>query len=168
MKDKMGPRVNGQIIAKMVRLIDIDGEVVGVISTQDAIRRAKSHNLDLVEIAPDSDPPVCKIIDYSKYRYELKKRKNDSQKKSKKSTLKEIKFKVNIAPGDFTVKVNKIKQLIKGGDKVKVSLWFKGREIIHKDHGEKLFTDIINALEGEATVESQPKFEGKYGSMILA
>ncbi len=142
--------------------------MVGVVSLRDALSRAGSVNLDLVEISPDAKPPVCKILDFNRFRYEAKKRLNDAKKKQIKIALKEMKFKVNIGPGDFDVKVNKIRKFIQDGNKVKVSLWFKGREIVHRDKGLEVFSRIIESLGEMAKMDQEPKMEGKQIIMILS
>ena len=124
--------------------------------------------MDLVEIAPNSTPPVCKLLDYKRFRYDQKKKKQEAKKKQKKTVVKEMKFKVNIGDGDFDVKLNKIKKFLASQDKVKISLWFKGREIVHKDKGQELFDRIIDNLSGLAKVESPPKTEGKQIIMVVA
>jgi len=130
--------------------------------------RAKSAGLDLVEISPTANPPVCKILDFSRYKYESKKKKQEAKKKQKKTSLKEMKFKVNIGVGDFKVKLDKIKKFLESGDKVKVSLWFKGREIVYKDKGHEVFNNIISELGSTAKLDSEPKMEGKQIIMILS
>lgn len=161
------PRANAQITANNVRLIDDKGEMIGVVSLQDAMTRAKSLGLDLVEIAPMSDPPVCKILDFSRYKYELKKQKQEVKKKQKRTFLKEMKFRTNIDIGDFNVKLNKIKKFLEAGDKVKVSLFFRGREIVHKEKGFELFKRILDELGESVKVDAAPKMEGKQIIMIL-
>ena len=151
-----------------MRLVDENGEMVGVVSLREALSRASSVNLDLVEVSPDAKPPVCKILDFNRFRYESKKRLHDAKKKQVKVSLKEMKFKVNIGPGDFDVKVTKIRKFIESGNKVKVSLWFKGREIVHKDKGMEVFSRIIENLGELAKMEQSPKMEGKQIIMMLS
>lgn len=161
------PRANNQITATNIRLIDNNGEMVGVVSLQEAIAKARSLNLDLVEIAPMSNPPVCKLLDFSRYKYELKKQKQEVKKKQKRTSLKEMKFRVNIDIGDFNVKLNKIQKFLEAGDKVKVSLFFRGREIVHKDKGFELFERILGRLGESVKVDAAPKMEGKQIIMLL-
>lgn len=142
--------------------------MIGVVSLDEAMRQAKEAGLDLVEISPTASPPVCKILDFSRYKYDAKKRMQEAKKKQKKITLKEMKFKVNIGQGDFDVKLNKIRGFLEDGDKVKISLWFKGREIMHREKGDELFAKIITALEGIAKIDSEPKMEGKQIIMMVS
>lgn len=142
--------------------------MIGVVSLDEAMRQAKDAGLDLVEISPTAVPPVCKILDFSRYKYDAKKRVQEAKKKQKKIVLKEMKFKVNIGQGDFDVKLNKIRNFLEEGDKVKISLWFKGREIVHREKGDELFAKIIAALEGIAKIDSDPKMEGKQIIMMVS
>jgi translation initiation factor IF-3 len=142
--------------------------MIGVVSISEALETAKEQGLDLVEISPSAEPPVCKILDFSRYKYDAKKKQQESKKKQKKTALKEMKFKVNIGQGDFDVKVTKIQKFLEEGDKVKVSLWFKGREIVHKDKGMEVFNRITNHLGESAKIDSEPKMEGKQIIMILS
>jgi translation initiation factor IF-3 len=151
-----------------VRLIDSEGGMIGVVSIEEALSKAKSQGLDLVEISPDSSPPVCKILDFSRYKYDAKKKQQEAKKKQKKTALKEIKFKVNIGQGDFNVKVNKIRSFLENKDKVKVSLLFKGREIAHPEKGIELFKKILDSVGELAKVDSEAKMEGKQVMMMLS
>ena len=151
-----------------VRLVDAKGEMIGVISIEEAMKQASAQGLDLVEISPNAEPPVCKILDFSRYKYDSKKRQQEAKKKQKKVSLKEMKFKVNIGQGDFDVKINKIRKFLEAGDKVKVSLWFKGREIVHRDKGHELFQKILESLGEAAKIDAEPKMEGKQIIMILS
>lgn len=162
------PKANRDIKANKVRLIDADGEMVGVVDLAEAMQRAERANLDLVEISPNAEPPVCKILDFNRYKYDAKKRLQEAKKKQVKIAVKEMKFKVNIGTGDFDVKLNKIKKFIEHGDKVKVSLWFRGREIVHKDKGHELFDRILEALGDTIKLDQEPKMEGKQIIMLLS
>jgi translation initiation factor IF-3 len=142
--------------------------MIGVVSIEDAMKQASDQGLDLVEISPSAEPPVCKILDFSRYKYDSKKRQQEAKKKQKKVSLKEMKFKVNIGQGDFDVKINKIKKFLDSGDKVKVSLWFKGREIVHRGKGHELFQKVLESLGEVAKIDSEPKMEGKQIIMILS
>jgi translation initiation factor IF-3 len=142
--------------------------MLGVVSIKEALDSAIKAGLDLVEISPNAEPPVCKILDFSRFKYESKKRIHDSKKKQKTVSLKEMKFKSNISQGDFDVKLRKIKEFLKEGDKVKISLWFKGREIIHNEIGMKLFDRISLELENIAKIDSAPKMEGKQIIMLIS
>lgn len=142
--------------------------MIGVVSIADAMRQASARGLDLVEISPSAEPPVCKILDFSRYKYDSKKRQQEAKKKQKRTSLKEMKFKVNIGQGDFDVKINKIRKFLESGDKVKVSLWFKGREIVHRDKGHELFKKVLESLGEVAKIDAEPKMEGKQIIMILS
>jgi len=161
------PRANREIKSMQVRLIDEDGNMLGVVSIREAIEKAERAGLDLVEISPNAEPPVCKILDFGKYKYETKKRVQDAKKKQKVVILKEMKFKPNIGKGDFDVKIRKIKEFLEEGDKVKISLWFKGREIVHNEIGMRLFERIISSLGDAAKLEFEPKMEGKQIMMVV-
>lgn len=139
----------------------------GIMSTKEALQFAIKSDLDLVEISPNASPPVCRILDFGKFKYQIKRRANEAKKKQKSTSLKEIKFRVNIGPGDFGTKLNKIKSFISQNDKVKVSLWFKGREIAHQNLAHKLFERILNELGDQAKIISSPKIEGKQMIMVL-
>ncbi|HJK87375.1 MAG TPA: translation initiation factor IF-3 [Candidatus Megaira endosymbiont of Hartmannula sinica] len=166
-KNKL-PRINNKITTPKVRLILPNGEMEGVVDIAEALEKAKENSLDLVEISPNTDPVVCKILDFGRYKYDIKKKASLNKKKQKKTSLKEMKFKVNIGQGDFDVKTNRIRKFLEDGDKVKVSLWFKGREIVHKQKGIDLFNNIIVKLGDIARVDQEPKFEGKQIIMILS
>lgn len=140
----------------------------GIVNIRQALDMAERAGLDLVEISPNAAPPVCKILDFGKFKYESKRRLHEARKKQKNIELKEMKFKPNIGQGDFEVKLRKIKEFLKDGDKVKISLWFKGREILHKDIGEKLFERIELELEGLAKIDQRPKLEGKQIIMLIS
>jgi translation initiation factor IF-3 len=167
-KNNNFPKANREIRASQVRLVDEDGNMIGVVSLRDAMAQAEKAGLDLVEISPTAEPPVCRILDFGKYKYEAKKRVHDAKKKQKVIVIKEMKFKPNIGPGDFDTKVRKIKEFLLEGDKVKVSLWFKGREIVHNEVGMELFEKIILGLGEVVKVDSPPKMEGKQIIMILS
>lgn len=149
-------------------MVDNEGTMLGLTSLEKALEKAASAGLDLVEIAPNDQAPICKILDFSRFKYDAKKKKQEAKKKQKKHSLKEIKFKVNIGQGDFDVKLNKIKKFLENGDKVKVSLWFKGREIVHKEKGQEIFDRILEATGDMAKIESEPKMEGKQIIMVLS
>ena len=142
--------------------------MIGVVTLDEALMQSKELGLDLVEISPNAEPPVCKILDFSRYKYDAKKKLQEAKKKQKKTALKEMKFKVNIGQGDFDVKLRKIREFLDEGDKVKISLWFKGREIIHREKGDELFNKIIANLESVAKIDSYPKMEGKQIIMVVS
>jgi len=151
-----------------VRLIDEEGEQVGVVTTEDARERAANAGMDLVEVSPNADPPVCKIIDYGKLKYEQQKKKNEARKKQKVIEVKEIKMRPNIDTHDYDVKMRAIHKFLGEGDKVKVTLRFRGREMAHQELGMKLLDKVRNELEEEAKVEQFPKLEGRQMTMVMA
>jgi len=160
--------VNEQIKAKEVRLIDTDGTQLGIVKTKDALEIAQKKNLDLVNVAPTAKPPVCRIMDFGKYQYEKSKREKEARKKQKTVTLKEIKVRPNIEDNDFNTKVKNGKKFLEKGDKVKVTVMFRGREITHVSNGKELCERMAQELEDYATVEKKPKLEGRNMIMILA
>ncbi len=160
-------RVNRQIRVAKIRLIDQNGEQVGVVSTVEAIRQAEMANLDLVEISPNVDPPVCRIMDYGKYLFERNQRKRATKKKQRLIHVKEVKFRPATDVGDFQVKVRKICSFLDRGDKVKVSLRFRGREMQHKELGLALLDRVKAELPGGYLVEQEPKMEGRQMTMVV-
>jgi translation initiation factor IF-3 len=163
-----GPRVNEDIRVPQVRLIDQDGEMQGVMTARDALLRAYSVGLDLLEISPNADPPVCKILDYGKYKYELQKKKNEAKKRQRVIEIKEIKVRPNIDEHDYQVKMRAMKSFIEEGDKVKVTLRFRGREMAHQDIGIKVLERIRAELEVTTKVEQMPRMENRQMIMVLA
>ena len=163
-----GPRVNEDIRVPQVRLIDQDGEMIGVLSARDALLRAYEVGLDLLEISPNADPPVCKITDYGKYKYEQQKKANEARKRQKVVELKEIKVRPNIDDHDYGVKMRQMKDFISEGDKVKVTLRFRGREMAHQDLGLKVLDRIRTELVETTKVESMPRLENRQMIMVLA
>lgn len=163
-----GPRVNEEIRSLQVRLIDQDGEMIGVMSARDAVQRAYSVGLDLLEISPNAEPPVCKILDYGKYKYELQKKKNEAKKKQKVIEIKEIKVRPNIDENDYQVKMRAMKMFIDEGDKVKVTLRFRGREMAHQDIGIRVLERIRAELDGVTKVEQMPRMENRQMVMVLS
>ena len=163
-----GPRVNGAIRAPQVRCIDPDGEQLGVLDTREAISKAEDFGLDLVEVQPNVDPPVCKILDYGKYKYEAQKRANEARKKQKIIEVKEIKLRPNIDEHDYQVKMRNVVKFLNGGDKVKVTLRFRGREMAHQELGANVLTRVREETEEIAKIEATPKMEGRQMIMVLA
>jgi len=163
-----GPRVNGSIRSPKVRCIDPDGNQLGVIDTRDALLKAEDFGLDLVEVQPNADPPVCKILDYGKYKYEAQKRANEARKKQKIIEVKEIKFRPNIDEHDYQVKMRNVNKFLSGGDKVKVTLRFRGREMAHQELGANVLARVRDETEDIAKVEAMPKMEGRQMIMVLA
>ena len=163
-----GPRVNGEIKSPNVRLIDENGEMVGVLSTREAIEMAEEASLDLIEISPNAVPPVAKISDYGKYKYEAQKKAHEARKHQKVIEVKEIKMRPNIDEHDYEVKMRAMKRFIEEGDKVKVTLRFRGREMAHQELGYKLLQRVREDTGPIAKVEAEPMSEGRQIVMILA
>jgi len=163
-----GPRVNEDIDVAQVRLIDETGEQVGIVKTRDALERAREAGLDLVEVSPNADPPVCKILDFGKFKYEAQKRKSEARKKQKIIEVKEIKFRPNIEQHDYDVKMRAMRRFLEEGDKVKVTLRFRGREMAHQDLGRKVLERVREETETLAKVEQMPLMEGRQMIMVLA
>jgi len=160
--------VNGSIRAHQVRCIDPDGVQLGVLDTREAILKAEEFGLDLVEVQPNVDPPVCKILDYGKYKYEAQKRANEARKKQKIIEVKEIKLRPNIDEHDYQVKMRNVVKFLSGGDKVKVTLRFRGREMAHQELGANVLTRVREETEEIAKIEAMPKMEGRQMIMVLA
>jgi translation initiation factor IF-3 len=162
-----GPRVNDEIRAQQVRLIDQDGEMQGVMTARDAWLRAQSVGLDLLEISPNADPPVVKILDFGKYKYEQQKKRNEAKKKQKVIEIKEIKVRPNIDENDYQVKMRAMKSFIEEGDKVKVTLRFRGREMAHQEIGVRVLERIKNEMDLVSKVEQMPRMENRQMVMVL-
>ena len=160
--------INEQIRDKEVRLIGEDGEQLGIMSAKEAMKLAEEAELDLVKIAPGAKPPVCKIIDYGKYRYELARKEKEAKKKQKVVEVKEIRLSPNIDTNDLNTKMNAAKKFLAKGNKVKVTLRFRGREMAHMQHSKHILDDIAAELEDVAVVEKAPKVEGRSIAMVLA
>lgn len=159
--------INEQIRDKEVRLIGEDGEQLGIMSSRDAMKLAREANLDLVKIAPTAKPPVCKIIDYGKYRYELARKEKEAKKKQKVTDVKEIRISPNIDENDLNTKANNARKFISKGDKVKVALRFRGREMAHIGSSKAILDKFYSRLEDIAVVEKAPKLEGRSMIMVL-
>ncbi|WP_431285295.1 translation initiation factor IF-3 [Humitalea sp. 24SJ18S-53] len=168
MPTRDGPRVNEDIRVPQVRLIDEAGEMLGVMSAHDALRRAYDVGLDLLEISPNAVPPVCKITDYGKFKYEQQKKANEARKKQKVVEIKEIKVRPNIDDHDYEVKMRSARSFIDEGDKVKVTLRFRGREMAHQDLGVKVLERIRVELGELVKVEQMPRLENRQMIMVLA
>ena len=151
-----------------MRCIDPEGEQLGVLDTFDAIRKAEDFGLDLVEVQPNADPPVCKILDYGKFKYEAQKRANEARKKQKIIEVKEIKLRPNIDEHDYQVKMRNVQKFLNAGDKVKVTLRFRGREMAHQELGANVLTRVREETDEFAKVEAMPKLEGRQMIMVLA
>jgi translation initiation factor IF-3 len=165
---KDGPRVNEDIDVAQVRLVDENGEQVGVVSIDEALQRAGDVSLDLVEVSPNAEPPVCKIIDFGKLKYQEQKKRNEARKKQKTIDIKEIKLRPNIDTHDYDVKMRNARRFIDDGDKVKVTLRFRGREMAHQDLGAAVLQRVREELDEIAKVEQMPKMEGRQMVMVIA
>lgn len=160
-------RINDEIRAREIRLIDENGEQAGIVNVRDALMMATERGLDLVEIAPGAKPPVCRLMDYGKFRYEQSKRDKEARKKQKVITVKELKMRPRIDDHDFNVKNKNARKFLQEGDKVKVTIMFKGREMSHADIGMQLCHQFAEELKDIALVEKEPKVEGRNMTMIL-
>ena len=165
---KDGPRTNEDIRVPKVLLIDEHGEKQGIMPTSSALEAAQEAGLDLVEVSPTADPPVCKILDYGKFRFQEQKKKNEARKKQKVVEIKEIKLRPNIDIHDYEVKQRSMYRFFEEGDKVKVTLRFRGRELAHPELGMKLLQKVKADFEPVAKVEYEPRMEGRQMIMILA
>ena len=160
--------INEQIRDREIRLIGENGEQLGIMSARDAMKIAREANLDLVKIAPTAKPPVCKIIDYGKYRYELARKEKEAKKKQKMVELKEVRLSPNIDTNDLNTKMNNARKFLGKGNKVKVTLRFRGREMAHVNSSRHVLDDFAEALKDIAVVEKPAKLEGRSMSMVLA
>jgi len=160
-------KINEQIKAKEVRVIDGQGQMIGVMTVADGIKRAQEVDLDLIEVSPNATPPVCKISNFGKMKYEIQKKAADSKKKQKVVELKEIKMTINIGKGDYDTKIRHTKEFIEKGNKVKISIKMKGREITHRDLAEKMMQDIVNDTSIFAKPEVNPRLEGMQMVVVL-
>lgn len=163
-------RINEAIRAEKIRLIDANGDMVGVTTVKAGLDLASQRGLDLVEISPNAEPPVCKVLDYGKYKYEQQKKQHEARKKQKVVVVKEVKIRPNIDQHDLEIKLKRLRKFIEAGDKVKFTLMFRGRELGHADIGMKLVNDIKAQLleEGLVRVDSEPKREGRQAIMMLS
>ena len=163
-----GPRVNDEINVTRVRLVDERGEMVGVIGRNEALEMAADAGLDLVEVAPNADPPVCKILDFGKFKYEEQKKKNEARKKQKIIEVKEIKLRPSIDIHDYAVKMRSMNKFIEEGDKVKVTMRFRGRELAHQELGMNVLMRVKDDLDAIAKVEQTPRMEGRQMTMVVS
>ena len=169
MADPKNLRINEHIRVREVRLIDDEGGQNGIVSTREALELAKERNLDLVEVSPNANPPVCKILDFGKYRYEQEKRLRDSRKNQKALKIKEIRMQPKIGSGDLDTKAKHVQEFLDEGDKVKVTIRFRGRELAHTELGYDVLKEVENRLkEGSYTIEKPAAMEGKFMSMTLS
>ena len=163
-----GPRINEEIGVMRVRLVDQRGQMVGVVGRSEALVMATNAGLDLVEIAPNADPPVCKILDFGKYKYEEQKKKNEARKKQKIIEVKEIKLRPGIDDHDYEVKRRSMVKFIDEGDKVKVTMRFRGRELAHQELGMDVLIRVRDDLDEIAKVEQMPRMEGRQMTMVVS
>jgi translation initiation factor IF-3 len=161
-------RINEEIRAKEIRVVSMAGEQLGIMLVRDALRTAQEKELDLVEVAPNAKPPVCRIMDYGKYRYEQSKREREARKKQKVIEIKEIRMTPKIESHDFQVKIKAAQKFLGDGDKVKAIIRFRGREIVHADLGRDLLMQLFASVKEHAVLEREPKIEGKNMIMIIA
>ncbi|KAA0441712.1 MAG: translation initiation factor IF-3 [Candidatus Thioglobus sp.] len=161
-------RINNYIKAEKVRVIDGKGEQSGVLAIDKALAMAAEAGLDLVEVSPNATPPVCKVMDFGKYQYEQKKQLSDQRKKQKKTTVKTIKYRSGTEEGDYQIKFRNLLKFLDNGDKVKVSIWFRGREMQHRELGMEMLNRIEKDAEEFANVEQKAKMEGRQLGMMLA
>jgi len=167
-RESDGPRINEDIKAKQVRLIDETGENRGVVSIKEALSIADEAGLDLIEISPQAVPPVCKVLDFGKYKYEVQKRKNEAKKNQKVVNIKELKLRPAIDTHDYEVKLKQAKKFLSQGDKVKFTMRFKGRELSANTMGKDILDKIVEDLDLIGKVDSAPKLEGKQMSMMMS
>ncbi|MDH5681619.1 MAG: translation initiation factor IF-3 [Spirochaetota bacterium] len=161
-------RINKQIRVPEIRLIDDEGNQLGVVKTDEALKMAEEKELDLVEISPQASPPVCKVLDYGKYKFDQKKRIKEAKKKQARVQLKEIKMRPKIDSHDYDYKKKHIEEFLAKGDKVKITLQFRGREMAHIDLGEAILAKLKEELKDSVTIEREPKLEGRQMIMIVA
>lgn len=162
-----GPRVNEKIRGSDIRLIGADGENVGVVSPERAMAMAEEAGLDLVEISPNANPPVCKIMDFGKFKYETQKREAEARKKQKIIEIKEVKFRPNTDKNDYDVKMRNVFKFLENGDKVKITLRFRGREMAHQNLGRELLERVAEDTKEKGKVENFPKMEGRQMVMLI-
>ncbi|XOT98309.1 translation initiation factor IF-3 [Alcaligenes pakistanensis] len=161
-------RINGEIRIPEVRLIGVEGEQLGIVKVPDALAMAEQHDVDLVEISPVAVPPVCRLMDYGKFRYQEQKRQQEAKSKQKIIQIKEVKFRPGTDEGDYQVKLRNVKRFIDDGDKVKVTLRFRGREMAHQELGMRVLERVRDEVSEICQVEAMPKLEGRQMVMVLA
>lgn len=163
-----GQRINDMIRVREVRLIDDEGNQKGIVPTLEALKMAKEKDLDLVEVSPNANPPVCKILDFGKYRFEQEKKLRESKKNQKVLKLKEIRMQPKIGPGDLDTKAKHVQEFLEEGNKVKVTIRFRGRELAHTELGYDVLNEVLKRLTSAYVVEKQPAMDGKFMSMTIA
>ncbi len=160
--------MNEAIHAPSVRVVGEDGEMLGVMTVAQALARAEAAGLDLIEVSPNAEPPVCKILDYGKYKYQAQKKANEARKKQKVIEVKEIKMRPGIDQHDYEVKMRAINKFLDEGDKVKVTIRFRGREFLHQEHGLAVLNRVREEVDERAKVEAHAKMEGRQMTMVIA
>lgn len=160
--------INEEIRAKEVRVVGVDGEQLGIMPIREALQLAADANLDLVNVAPNAKPPVCRIMDYGKYRYEMQKKEKEARKNQKVIDIKEIRLSATIEEHDFQTKLRNVVKFLNDGDKVKCTVRFRGREITHAEIGQRVLERVANEVQDISVVERKPKLEGRQMIMILA
>ena len=163
-----GPRINEEITARTCRLIDADGSQLGLFGVNDAMKRAREHGLDLVELAPNAQPPICKILDYSKFKYEQARKAKAARKNQVKIEVKEMKFRPKIDVGDYETKKGHVLRFLKKGARVKITIMFRGREMAHPEQGRIVLDRLAEDLKPYATIEQKPLIEGRNMHMLVA
>ena len=164
----MQHRINGEVNAREVRLIGTDGEIIGIMSGREALKMAEEADTDLVEISPNATPPVCRLMDYGKFKYQEQKKAAEARAKQKIIQVKEVKFRPATDEGDYQVKLRNLKRFLDEGDKAKVTLRFRGREMAHQELGMRVLERVRDDLTDMAVVEAMPKLEGRQMVMVLA
>ena len=162
------PRINDRIRAREVRLIDADGTQLGIRPLPEALTRARDADLDLVEVAPQATPPVCKIMDFGKFKFDTAQKAKESRRKTTNYTVKEMKYRVKIGPGDFDTKTRKVVKFLDEGHKVKITIMFRGREVDHPHLGKRILDDIAERASEVGKVEAAPRLDGRNMTMVLA
>lgn len=160
--------INEQIRDKEVRLVGVEGEQIGIVSIKEAQQMASEKNLDLVKIAPQAKPPVCKIMDYGKYKFDAAKKEKEARKKQKTVSVKEVRLSASIDTHDFETKIRNAQKFLKAGDKVKVSVMFRGREMMHTQKGVEILNQAMGLLEEVGVAENKPKLEGRNMAIVVA
>ena len=167
MPREVGPRINDRITIRQVRLIDAEGENVGVVATEEALRMAREAGVDLVEVNANSRPPVCRVMDYGRYKYEQNKKAHESKQKQHRSKLKTVRLRPKTDPHMLEIRVNKAREFLERGDKVQLMILFRGREMAHQELGIKHCQEVAKRLEDIAKVEQAPRMEGRRMHMML-
>ena len=160
-------RVNGEIRAERLRLIGEDGAQLGILSVDEALAEAEQRGFDVVEMSPNADPPVCRLMDYGKFQFQQSKKRQAARRRQQQTQIKEVKFRPGTDDGDYRVKLRNLRRFLDHGHKIKVTLWFRGREMAHQELGQKLLKRIEGDLEEEAKVEQFPKLEGRRLAMVM-